>query len=74
MKQKSAETDDRFMTTVRLGPRGQLVIPKEARALYNVKPGDSLLLLADREGGISLQRMDRCRELFTSVFPDSKLK
>ena len=72
MKQKSSETEGRFMTTVRLGPRGQLVIPKEARALYDVKPGDSLLLLADREGGISLQRMDRCRDLFVSVFPDTE--
>ena len=43
------------MTTVRIGPKGQIVIPKEVRAMFGLEPGDSLILLADRERGIALQ-------------------
>ena len=39
---------DKFMTTVRIGPKGQIVIPKEVRAMFGLEPGDSLILLADR--------------------------
>ena len=46
---------DKFMTTVRIGPKGQIVIPKEVRAMFGLEPGDSLILLADRERGIALQ-------------------
>ena len=46
---------DKFMTTVRIGPKGQIVIPKEVRAMFGLAPGDSLILLADRERGIALQ-------------------
>lgn len=37
----------RFMSTVKLGPKGQIVIPKEVREMFGLEPGDSLLLLAD---------------------------
>lgn len=39
---------------VRLGPKSQIVIPKEVRELFGLAPGDSLLLLADRARGIAL--------------------
>ena len=39
---------------VRLGPKSQIVIPKEVRDLFGLAPGDSLLLMADRERGIAL--------------------
>ena len=35
---------------VKMGERGQIVIPKEARELYGIKPGDSLLVLGDSKG------------------------
>lgn len=52
MKRESSE--DRWISTVRLGPKSQIVIPKEVRDIFGLKPGDSLLLLADRERGIAL--------------------
>jgi len=35
---------------VKVGERGQIVIPKEARELYNIKAGDSLMVLGDDKG------------------------
>lgn len=35
---------------VKVGDKGQIVIPKDARKLYDIKPGDSLMLLGDRNG------------------------
>ena len=38
--------------TARVGDRGQLVIPKDAREFYGIKPGDTLLILGDEENGM----------------------
>ncbi|MCR5759839.1 MAG: AbrB/MazE/SpoVT family DNA-binding domain-containing protein [Bacteroidales bacterium] len=35
---------------VKVGDKGQIVIPKEARKVYDIKPGDALLMLGDQKG------------------------
>jgi AbrB family looped-hinge helix DNA binding protein len=35
---------------VKVGDKGQVVIPKDARKVYDIKPGDSLMLLGDQRG------------------------
>jgi looped-hinge helix DNA binding domain, AbrB family len=35
---------------VKVGDKGQVVIPSEARKLYDVKPGDALIVLGDQRG------------------------
>ncbi len=44
----------RWISTVRLGPKSQIVIPKEVRDMFGLKPGDALLLMADSDRGIAL--------------------
>ena len=40
--------DDRYyMSSVKLGPKGQIVIPKRAREIFGIRPGDQLMLLGD---------------------------
>lgn len=56
------------MGSVKVGPKGQIVIPKEARELFAIHPGDTLLLLADVERGIALQRFEEYQEFFDQVF------
>ena len=45
------EKDDKYMFgVVKVGDKGQIVIPKDARTVYNIQPGDSLMLLGDQKG------------------------
>ena len=49
---------DQFLSTVRVGEKGQIVIPKEVRDLFEIEPGDSLLLMADKKKGIAIVAFD----------------
>ena len=40
--------------TVKVGEKGQIVIPKEARDIFEISPGDTLLLLGDKKQGIAI--------------------
>ena len=40
--------------SVRIGEKGQFVIPKEARDMLGIKPGDTILVLGDEEKGIAI--------------------
>ena len=45
-----AENGKYIFGVVKVGDRGQIVIPKEAREVYEIKAGDSLLVLGDMKG------------------------
>ena len=53
---KMAMPEGKFATSVKVGPKGQIVIPKEAREMFDIQPGDNLFLLADIERGIAILR------------------
>ena len=57
-----------FMASVKLGPKGQIVIPKEAREMFDIAPGDTVVLLADRKKGIALQRVDKLSHMLRGAF------
>lgn len=44
----------KYAWTATVGEKGQIVIPKQARELFNIKPGDTLLLLGDEQLGIAI--------------------
>jgi len=52
--------------TVKVGERGQIVIPKEARDVFDIKPGDTLLMLGDEAQGIAIVK----NELFKQFAQD----
>lgn len=54
----SKEKNEGFISTVKLGPKGQIVIPKEVRDMFDIGPGDSLVLMAHPKRGIALQRQN----------------
>lgn len=43
-----------FFGSVTVGERGQIVIPKKAREVFEIEPGDQLILLGDEEKGIGI--------------------
>lgn len=49
--------DGKFMSTVKVGPKGQIVIPKEVRDMFGIETGSVLILLADRERGIAINSL-----------------
>ena len=45
------ENDGKYIFgVVKVGDKGQIVIPRDARKVYDIKPGDALLLLGDQKG------------------------
>ena len=57
-----AENGKYIFGVVKVGERGQIVIPKEARDLYEIKAGDSLMVLGDQKGIAMLKT-----EVFQSI-------
>ena len=51
--------------TVTVGAKGQIVIPKEARTLFSIQPGDTLLLWPMKSGGSPSRKRDRLRRCFS---------
>jgi AbrB family looped-hinge helix DNA binding protein len=60
--------------TVKVGEKGQIVIPKEAREIFHIKPGDSLLLVGDESQGIAIIQNDIVEQFFRSIMNDNKEK
>ena len=54
--------------TARVGEKGQIVIPKEARQIFGVQPGDTLLILGDEETGIIVTKPDVLRDAANEIF------
>ena len=59
----------KFIGISKVGEKGQIVIPKEARVMFNIKPGDSVIVLCDKSRGIALLKADTIEELTDKVFP-----
>lgn len=62
-------TKGKYAWTAKVGEKGQIVIPKEAREIFDIKPGDTLLLLGDEAQGIAIVK----NEIFMH-FAESILK
>ena len=64
----STDNPAKFMSSVKVGPKGQIVIPREVRAMFGIEPGDLLLLLADSSRGIAIQRMEHFDRIADEIF------
>ncbi len=53
----------RVFGTAKVGDRGQIVIPKEARELFGIKPGDTLLILGEEDTGLMVSRPEVLNDL-----------
>ena len=46
--------DRHIFGTVKVGEKGQIVIPAKARKIFHIHPGDSLVVLGDITQGLAL--------------------
>lgn len=58
----------KFIWTAKVGDKGQIVIPKEARAVFNINSGDTLLLFGDTEKGIALAKQEEYLKFAQAIF------
>jgi len=65
--------NDKFIWTAKVGDKGQIVIPKEARDVFDIKPGDSLILFGDIKRGIAIAKYDNYVKFVDEIF-DAKNK
>lgn len=64
--------DNKYAWTATVGQKGQIVIPKEAREMFDIKPGDTLILLGDKQLGIAIPPKDTFESLFQRIFGGKK--
>ena len=50
---------DRFIVSVKVGPKGQITIPIEARKMFDIKEGETLMVMGDKERGIAILKADQ---------------
>ena len=56
--------------TAKVGEKGQIVIPKEARTLFGVQPGDTLLILGDEQMGIIVTKPEVIENAAMKIFEE----
>ena len=61
-----------YAWTATVGEKGQIVIPKQARDLFQIKPGDTLLILGDEKQGLAIPPRGAFHELFQAAFRDEE--
>ena len=62
----------RVFGTAKVGERGQIVIPKEARELFNIQPGDTLLILGEENSGLVISRPELLSNIANQIFDNGK--
>ncbi|MBR6443982.1 MAG: AbrB/MazE/SpoVT family DNA-binding domain-containing protein [Firmicutes bacterium] len=61
---------DKFVGIAKVGEKGQIVIPKEARDMCGIKPGDSVVVLCDVNKGIGLLKSEVFQETLDKIMPE----
>ena len=56
-----------YAWTAKVGTKGQIVIPKEAREIFNINSGDTILLLGDKSQGIAIVSGDQMADMLSMI-------
>ena len=59
--------------TVKIGEKGQFVIPKEARDMFDIHQGDTILVLGDAERGIAIPPKDMMNKYISMIFGEMSM-
>ena len=64
---------NKYAGICKVGEKGQIVIPKEIRTMFDINPGDSVIVLSDKEKGIAILKADVIENL-TNIVLGKELK
>ena len=59
---------EKYAWTVTVGEDGQIVLPKQARDIFSIKPGDTLLLFGYEKRGLAIPHKGAFTEIFSAAF------
>ena len=59
--------EGKLMGMVKVGQKGQIVIPKDMRDLMGIRSGDTLLILADKERGIAIPDKADIEKIYRNI-------
>lgn len=62
------DNKDKFIWTTKVSDKGQIVIPKEAREVFDIKQGDTLILFGDKSKGIAIAKYDDYLKFAHAIF------
>lgn len=63
--------EGKYAWTVTVGEKGQIVIPKQAREVFQIKPGDTLVMLGDVKRGLAIPPKEMF-EMFSHAVYETK--
>ena len=63
---------DKFVGVAKVGEKGQIVIPKEARDMFDIAPGDSVVVLCDKQKGMAILKAEVLENTIDKLMPDNK--
>lgn len=66
------QSTPRVFGTAKVGDRGQVVIPKEARDFFGIKQGDTLLILGESDVGLIISRPEALNNLADNIIKNLK--
>ena len=59
---------------VKIGEKGQFVIPKEAREMFGIHPGDTVLVLGDIQRGIAIPPKSMMNKYMSMIFGELSME
>lgn len=60
---------DKFVGISKVGEKGQIVIPKEAREMFSINPGDSVVVLCDKKRGMAIMKSEVLEDKIEKIIP-----
>ena len=63
-----------YAWTATVGEKGQIVIPKQARELFGIKPGDNLLILGDINKGLAIPPKGALMDIYKAAYSEGEGK
>ena len=61
---------NKYVGIAKVGEKGQIVIPKEARDMFDISPGDSLVILCDKKKGMAVIKPQILENTIDKMMPN----